>query len=120
VRAVTSTTSTRTARAKAAAAIPPGDVAVVAGTPISRATLDHWIEVAAKSASGQAPGMSTVAPTDPPAFTHCIARVRALTPSLAKSRANVLRRVRRRAFRPDTYCIALVAMADCANPGSTG
>jgi foldase protein PrsA len=99
-----STTSKQTATAKAPASattgartapvgstIPPGDVAVAAGRPISRASFDHWIVVDAKPQSAQAVGMSAIAPTDPPAFTHCIAQVRSLMPSLAKSRANVLR-----------------------------
>jgi hypothetical protein len=72
-----------------AAAAVPVDVAVAAGTPITRQALDHWMTVASKASTG--PGEPLIVPTDPPRFNRCIARVYATIPSLRHTRASVLR-----------------------------
>ena len=78
-------------RPHAATTIPPGAVAIAAGTPITRATFDHWMYVTAYSDASQSPGMPVVVPTDPPAFTDCIAAARKQIPTLANLPASVLR-----------------------------
>jgi hypothetical protein len=85
------TSSGGTSANPAAAVIPPGAVAVAAGVPITQASLNHWMGVAAKSQAGQAPGQAAIVPTDPPGFAHCIAVVRKQIPSLKKSTAKALR-----------------------------
>jgi hypothetical protein len=67
----------------------PADVAVVAGTPIARPVLDHWMFVSVKTDSD--PDEPLVVPTDPPRFDRCVARVRAVTPSLRRTSAQTLR-----------------------------
>jgi hypothetical protein len=75
--------------AGAAAHAPPRDVAVVVGKPIERRVFDHWMVVTAKSANR--PDTPTIVPADPPRFTRCVARVRAVIPSLRQTRTRVLR-----------------------------
>ncbi|HEV2998347.1 MAG TPA: peptidyl-prolyl cis-trans isomerase [Solirubrobacteraceae bacterium] len=61
----------------------PGDAVVqIDGTPISTATFNHWIAVAASSSAG-APGAKPVIP-DPPNYTACIAHLEATQPKPAK------------------------------------
>ena len=67
----------------------PADVAVVAGSPISRQVLDHWMSVNIKSDTD--PGEGLIVPTDPPRFNRCIASVRALIPTLHRASASTLR-----------------------------
>ncbi len=76
---------------RALVTLPGGPVAVVAGTRISRATLDHWMTVAAKSQASQSPGQPLIVPTDPPAFAACIAQVRRTEPSLDHTSAKVVK-----------------------------
>jgi foldase protein PrsA len=64
----------------------PGDAVVqVHGTPITKATYDHWVKIAASSsqASPTGPKPDVVIP-DPPKFNACIAHLRATQPKLAK------------------------------------
>jgi hypothetical protein len=67
----------------------PADVATVAGTPISRQRLDHWMFISVKTNTD--PGEALVVPTDPPRFDRCVARVRALIPGLHRTSAQTLR-----------------------------
>jgi hypothetical protein len=59
--------------------VPPGSVAVAVGTPITQATFNHWMYVAAKSQISQTPGAPAIVP-DPPDYKNCIARVRKTLP----------------------------------------
>jgi foldase protein PrsA len=52
--------------------VPGNAVAVVNGTPITKATYDRWAAITAK---GGGAGASTVVP-DPPAYTNCVAALR--------------------------------------------
>jgi foldase protein PrsA len=65
--------------------LPGNSVAVMSGNPITMATYDHWMYVAAKGQASQDPSAPVIVPTDPPAFTNCIAQVRKQIPSLAKT-----------------------------------
>jgi len=65
--------------------IPGNSVAVMAGNPITTATFNHWMYVAAKGQAAQSPGAPVIVPNDPPSFTNCIAEVRKQIPSLAKT-----------------------------------
>jgi hypothetical protein len=67
----------------------PADVAVVAGTPITRQVLDHWMFVSVKTDTD--PGEALVVPTDPPGFDRCVARVRAVIPGQQRTSAQTLR-----------------------------
>jgi hypothetical protein len=67
----------------------PADVAVVAGKPITRQWFDHWMFVLARNASG--PNAPAIVPTDPPRFNRCVARVRAVIPSLRQTPPGTLR-----------------------------
>jgi foldase protein PrsA len=61
----------------------PGDAVVsVAGTPIAKTTFNHWMGVAAKS-SALGVGEKPVIP-EPPAYTACIAHLKATSPKPAK------------------------------------
>jgi foldase protein PrsA len=61
----------------------PGDAVVsVAGTPIAKTTFNHWMGVAAKS-SAVGVGEKPVIP-EPPAYTACIAHLKATSPKPAK------------------------------------
>jgi foldase protein PrsA len=53
------------------------DVANVAGNPISKRALDHWLYIDEKSNSASAPGQPVIVPNDPPSFTKCVTQVRA-------------------------------------------
>jgi hypothetical protein len=89
--------STKTARSAIASSgprpapglIPPGSVAVAAGTPITRANFDHWLRVAAKGQTS--PGQQAIVPSDPPAFKRCAAQVRREEPALGNASAQQLR-----------------------------
>jgi parvulin-like peptidyl-prolyl isomerase len=61
-------------------AIPGDSVAVVAGNPITRATLAHWGYIAAVGSSEQSPGSPVIVP-DPPVYTKCIASLRKVAPA---------------------------------------
>lgn len=65
--------------------IPSGDVAVMAGNPISTQAFDHWMYVAAKGQAAQTPGQPVIVPEDPPNFPKCISQVRAQIPTLKKT-----------------------------------
>jgi hypothetical protein len=49
-------------------------VATVDGTAISRATFDHWLNSAARTAASQNPGIPS-APPDPPRYSRCISQL---------------------------------------------
>jgi foldase protein PrsA len=63
--------------------IPGNAVVQVAGTPITKATFDHWLGVAAAS-SATTPGAKPVIP-EPPNYTACIAHVEATISKTAKT-----------------------------------
>jgi foldase protein PrsA len=65
--------------------IPGNSVASMAGNPITMATFDHWMYVAAKGQASESSGSPVIVPSDPPSFTSCIAQVRKQIPSLAKT-----------------------------------
>jgi foldase protein PrsA len=65
----------------------PGDAVVQVGsTPITKATFEHWLGVAASSSAQTAAGTSAPKPVvpDPPAFTACIAHLQATAAKPAK------------------------------------
>jgi foldase protein PrsA len=63
----------------------PGDaVAVVNGTPITKADYTRWASITARSAAGNNP--AAVVP-DPPTYTNCIAALRKQTPKGQKAPA---------------------------------
>ncbi len=66
----------------------PGDAVVqVGGTPITKATYEHWLSVAAAStAASGATGAKPVIP-DPPNYTACIAHLEATAPKPTKGQA---------------------------------
>lgn len=68
----------------ASSGVPSGAVATVAGNPISKRALDHWMYLVVKSQSAQTPNAPIIVPNDPPSFTNCIKEARAGYPQLAK------------------------------------
>jgi parvulin-like peptidyl-prolyl isomerase len=71
--------------------VPSGDVASVAGNPISSRAFDHWMFVAAKSNATQSGQTSVIVPNDPPDFKNCIKQVREQLPSLASTKDATLK-----------------------------
>jgi foldase protein PrsA len=70
----------------------PGDsVADVAGNPVTTQAFNHWMYVAAKTQASQTPGQPVIVPNDPPNFDKCVAQVRKVIPSLAKTSTTTLR-----------------------------
>ena len=66
--------------------VPSNAVATVAGNPITKQAFDHWLYVSVKQQSAQEPGTPALVPNDPPQFTHCIAQIRALSPTYANQK----------------------------------
>jgi foldase protein PrsA len=71
--------------------IPGNAVVSVNGTPITSATFNHWMTVAANSSSAAATTGKTTAPKavvpDPPTYTACIAHLEATAPKPAKGQS---------------------------------
>jgi foldase protein PrsA len=67
-----------------AGSVPSTDAAVVAGNPITKRAVLHWMYVDAKGQAAQSPGSPVIVPTDPPEFPKCIAQVKKQIPTLAK------------------------------------
>jgi foldase protein PrsA len=65
--------------------IPGNAVVQVGGTPITKATFEHWISVAASSTAGTT-GAKPVVP-DPPNYTACIAHLEATAPKPTKGQS---------------------------------
>lgn len=85
----TATTASTSSAGSAPGTTPAGSVAVAAGRPITRTAFDHWLAIAAKAqASAKTPAID---PSDPPAFTGCIAQIRKADPSLAKDSSKQLK-----------------------------
>ncbi len=66
--------------------IPSNAVVQVNGQPITKATFEHWLGVAASASAAATPGQKapkTVVP-DPPAYTSCIAHLKEIEPKPAK------------------------------------
>ncbi|HWX45460.1 MAG TPA: peptidyl-prolyl cis-trans isomerase [Solirubrobacteraceae bacterium] len=66
--------------------IPSDAVVQVNGQPVTKATFDHWLGVAASASSAAAPGQKAAKPVlpEPPAYTACIAHLKAVEPKPAK------------------------------------
>src|SRR5579875_3287910 len=64
--------------------IPSGAVATVAGNPISKRAVNHWMYIYTKSQSAQSPNSPVIVPNDPPQFTNCIKQAKAAFPQLKK------------------------------------
>jgi foldase protein PrsA len=71
--------------------VPGNAVADVAGNPITTQAFNHWMFVAAKSNAASTPGQPVIVPNDPPSFNGCVAQVRAVIPSLARTSTKTLR-----------------------------
>jgi foldase protein PrsA len=69
--------------------IPGNAVVQVGGNPITKATYEHWLSVAAASSSAAAPGQTAPKPVvpDPPSYTACIAHLEATAPKPAKGQS---------------------------------
>ena len=66
--------------------IPSNAVVQVNGQPITKATFEHWLGVAASASAAATPGQKApkaVVP-DPPAYTNCIAHLKEIEPKPAK------------------------------------
>jgi foldase protein PrsA len=62
-----------------------GDAVVqVNGQPITKATLDHWLSVAASASAAATPGQAKPAAPEPPSYAACIAHLKAVEPKPAK------------------------------------
>jgi foldase protein PrsA len=66
--------------------IPSDAVVQINGQPITKATLDHWVGVAAASSTATAAGQKAAKPVvpDPPSYTNCIAHLKEVEPKPAK------------------------------------
>jgi len=69
--------------------IPGNAVVQVGGNPITKATYEHWLSVAAASSSATAPGKTAPKPVvpDPPSYSACIAHLEATAPKPAKGQS---------------------------------
>lgn len=69
--------------------IPGNAVVQVGGNPITKATFEHWMSVAASSSSAAAPGQTAPKPVlpVPPNYTACIAHLQATAPKPAKGQS---------------------------------
>jgi len=67
----------------------PGDAVVsVGGTPISKATFNHWMAIAAAGASQSEPGKTGAKPPvpEPPDYTACIAHLESVAAAASKGK----------------------------------
>jgi foldase protein PrsA len=66
--------------------IPSDAVVQVNGQPVTKATFDHWLGVAASASATAAPGQKAAKPVlpEPPAYTACIAHLKEVEPKPAK------------------------------------
>jgi foldase protein PrsA len=69
--------------------IPSNAVVQVGGNPITKATFEHWLSVAASSSAVAVPGQKAPKPVvpDPPKYTACIAHLEATAPKPAKGQS---------------------------------
>jgi foldase protein PrsA len=69
--------------------IPGNAVVQVGSNPITKATFEHWMSVAAASSSAAAPGQTAPKPVlpVPPNYTACIAHLQATAPKPAKGQS---------------------------------
>lgn len=66
----------------------PGDAVVqVDGKPITKVTLDHWLDIAASASAAQTSTTSKSVIPEPPAYTTCIAHLKAIEPKPAKGQS---------------------------------
>jgi foldase protein PrsA len=73
------------------ASIPSGAVANVAGNPISKQAIDHWMYIDEKSQASESEGEPVIVPNDPPGFSTCITQARAEVASLKKETTTQVR-----------------------------
>jgi foldase protein PrsA len=90
--------SSSSSSSSGAGTVPSGDAAVVAGNPISKRAVLHWMYVDAKGEAAQSPGSPVIVPTDPPEFPKCIAQVKKQIPTLAKESDTKIRAACQSAF----------------------
>jgi foldase protein PrsA len=64
--------------------IPSDAVVQVNGTPIAKSTVQHWIAVASASSAASTGSTSKPIVPEPPAYTACIAHLKAIEPKPAK------------------------------------
>jgi foldase protein PrsA len=64
--------------------IPSDAVVQVNGTPIAKSTVQHWIAVASASSAASTGTASKPVVPEPPAYTACIAHLKAIEPKPAK------------------------------------
>jgi foldase protein PrsA len=66
--------------------LPSDAVVQVNGQPITKATFNHWLVVAASASAAAAPGQKAPKPVvpDPPAYSNCIAHLKEVEPKPAK------------------------------------
>ncbi|MGA2013431.1 MAG: hypothetical protein ABSH51_23250 [Solirubrobacteraceae bacterium] len=76
--------------AAAASPVPRGDVAVVAGSPVSTTTWHHWLLVAVSGSASATPGAARIVPVQPPRFASCVARARRQIPALKRTARTVV------------------------------
>jgi foldase protein PrsA len=67
--------------------IPGNAVVQVGGTPITKATFEHWMSVAAASTAASGTAASKPVIPDPPNYAACIAHLEATAPKPAKGQA---------------------------------
>ncbi len=90
--------SSSSSSSSGAGTVPSNDAAVVAGNPISKRAVLHWMYVDAKGQAAQSPGSPVIVPSDPPEFPKCIAQVRKQIPTLAKESDTKIRAACQSAF----------------------
>ncbi len=66
--------------------IPSDAVVQVNGQPVTKATFEHWMGVAASASAAAAPGQKApkVVVPDPPSYTNCVAHLKEIEPKPAK------------------------------------
>jgi parvulin-like peptidyl-prolyl isomerase len=83
--------SSSSSSAPKVSSIPKTDVAIVAGNPITKRAVLHWMYIDAKGQATEEEGEPVIVPEDPPNFTNCIAQARKDIPELAKTKAATIR-----------------------------
>jgi foldase protein PrsA len=83
--------SSSSSSAPKVSSIPKTDVAIVAGNPITKRAVLHWMYIDAKGQATEEEGAPVIVPEDPPNFTGCIAQARKAIPQLAKTSAATIR-----------------------------
>src|ERR1700727_393773 len=90
--------SSSSSSSSGAGTVPSTDAAVVAGNPITKRAVLHWVCGHAQGEAAQSPGSPVIVPTDPPEFPKCIAQVKKEIPTLAKESDTKIRAACQSAF----------------------